>query len=518
MTDIPSKVDAARFVRPLPAKPNLDKQKKLAKALMRDYCRGSKSAAAKVDALHPKPPAPGDFALSDAQLVIAHGYGFASWPKLKRKIESLTRTPVDLFVDAVRAGDVETVQRLIDKHPKVAAKVNAPLFDFGRRAVHAARENLAMLDLLLARGADINAKSDWEHGGFGILEEARPEEADELISRGAEIDVCAAAHLGRLDVLRSLLAADPSLVNAKGGDGKRPLHYATTIEIAEYLLDHGAEIDALDDDHQSTPAQYMVKGRPGICRLLITRGAKTDLLMAVALGDIDLVRRHLVENPDSIRMAVNQNWFPMIDTDKNGGHIYQWVLGFYLSAFEIAAKFERREVLDHLRQSATPAELLVDALRSGDLAAADALLADNPGLVRDADDRTLRAVSDAGRHNDTATMRAMLERGFPVTAKSQHEAMPLHWAAFHGNPEMMRLVLDYDPPLVVKDRDFGGDAMGWALHGAHGSWDGTSSSQHAECVQMLLDAGLHCPQEVFPTGHDAVDRVLRAHFFGNAAE
>ena len=86
-----------------------------------------------------------------------------------------------------------------------------------------------------ALAADINAKSDWEHGGFGILEEARPEEADGLIARGAEIDVCAAAHLGRLDVLKALIAADPLLVNAKGGDGKRPLHCATTVEIAEYL-------------------------------------------------------------------------------------------------------------------------------------------------------------------------------------------------------------------------------------------------------------------------------------------
>ena len=46
---------------------------------------------------------------------------------------------------------------------------------------------------------------------------------------------------------------DPALVNAKGGDGKRPLHYARTVEIAEFLLDRGAEIDALDDDHSSTP-------------------------------------------------------------------------------------------------------------------------------------------------------------------------------------------------------------------------------------------------------------------------
>ena len=518
MTKTPSKAEAARFVRPLPAKPNLDKQKKLAKTLMRNYCRGTKVAMEKVRALHPKPPQPGDFALSDAQLVIARGYGFASWPKLKHKIDALTKTPVDRFVDAVRAGDVDMARRLIETEPKVAASIDAPLFEFGRKAVHAARETLPMLDMLLAKGADINARSEWEHGGFGILDDAKPEQADALIARGAVLDVWSAAHLGRLGALKTLIEADPALVNAKGGDGKRPLHCASTVEVAEYLLDQGAEIDALDDDHHSSPAQYMVIERPEICRLLISRGAKTDLLMAVGLGDVDLVRQHLTEDPDSIRMAVNQNWFPMIDTAENGGHIYQWVLGFYLSAFEIARKFERHDVQAVLLEAADPTGRLIDALWAGDLAAANALLAEHPDLIREADDKTLRAVSDAGRHNDIKAMKAMLERGFPVTAKSQHEAMPLHWAAFHGNPEMMRLVLAYDPPLDVPDRDFGGPPMGWALHGIHGHWPGTSTCRHSDCIRILLDAGVPLPQDAFPTGNDDVDRLLRAHLFAETTE
>ena len=57
------------------------------------------------------------------------------------------------------------------------------------------------------------------------------------------------------------MAADPQLVHARGGDGQTPLHFASTVEIAEYLLDQGADIDARDVDHVSTPAQYMVKAR-----------------------------------------------------------------------------------------------------------------------------------------------------------------------------------------------------------------------------------------------------------------
>jgi hypothetical protein len=70
MSDAPER-NANRFVRPLPPNPNLEKQRKLAKALARDYWRGDREAVERVQALHPTAPAPQIFALSDAQLVIA---------------------------------------------------------------------------------------------------------------------------------------------------------------------------------------------------------------------------------------------------------------------------------------------------------------------------------------------------------------------------------------------------------------------------------------------------------------
>src|ERR1700681_2889625 len=116
MSDDSSGREANRFVRPLPPNPNLDKQRKLAKTLARDYWRGDPEAVERVRTLHPKPPAPQDFALSDAQLVIARGYGFAGWPQLKRKIESLTKSPAELFTAAVETGDVDQVRLLFRSH------------------------------------------------------------------------------------------------------------------------------------------------------------------------------------------------------------------------------------------------------------------------------------------------------------------------------------------------------------------------------------------------------------------
>src|SRR5580700_11861383 len=117
MSDDSSGRDANRFVRPLPPHPNLDKQRKLAKTLARDYWRGHPEAVERVRALHPKPPAPENFVLSDAQLVIARGYGFAGWPHMKRKIESLTKSPAELFKAAVEAGDIDRVRELLQTRP-----------------------------------------------------------------------------------------------------------------------------------------------------------------------------------------------------------------------------------------------------------------------------------------------------------------------------------------------------------------------------------------------------------------
>jgi len=189
MSREPSGREPKSFVQPLPPNPNLDRQRKLAKALARDYWRGKAEAVERVRALHLKPPAPEDFVLADAQLVIARGYGFASWPQMKRKIESLTKSAFELFKAAVNAGDVDHVRQLLRSHPVLVSKINAPIFSFGSSAVHVARTNLDLLDLLLAHGGDLNARTSWNKGGFGVLEQVEPDEAAPLIARGARIDV-----------------------------------------------------------------------------------------------------------------------------------------------------------------------------------------------------------------------------------------------------------------------------------------------------------------------------------------
>jgi ankyrin repeat protein len=504
--------EAHRFVRPLPPNPNLDMQRKLAKALARDYWRANPEAVERVQALHPKPPAPENFTLADAQLVIARGYGFTGWPQLKRKIDSLTKSALELFKTAVEAGDVAQVRQLLESDRDLVAQINEPIFGFQSPAVHVARSNLALLDLLLAHGADLNARTRWEKGGFGLLDQVTPEQAAPLIARGARIDVWAAAHLGMFTELKELITNEPTLVHAKGGDGKRPLHFARTIEIARFLLDHGAEIDALDDDHDSTPAQHLIGDHPDVAAFLVANGARSDLLLATALGDLALMRRHLDSAPGAIGMRVDQDWFPMIDTAPNGGHIYQWTLGFHVSAFDIARRHGHTAVLNFLLDRARPLDRLLDALWCGDEARCDAMLAAEPQLVARAPESVLRQVAHAARNNNTVAVRAMLRGGFPVTARAQHGGTPLHWACFHGNPDMIADVLRYDPPLHALDNDFKDPPMGWLVFGALHCWRGMSTAKHAACAPLLLNCGVEVREAWLPTGNDALDQVLRTHF------
>src|SRR5215469_8886817 len=98
--------------------------------------------------------------------------------------------PVDRFLAALQAGDVERVRALLEQHAEVRAAINEPIGWFNSRPVARATRNLPLLDLLLQYGADLNLKSTWWAGGFGLLEHGLTrEEARPIIERGAVVDV-----------------------------------------------------------------------------------------------------------------------------------------------------------------------------------------------------------------------------------------------------------------------------------------------------------------------------------------
>lgn len=498
----------------LPSRPNLENLKNQAKDLRKQFRAAEPDATARVRKLSPGGEHSSDktetFRLHDAQRVIAHEYGFASWSKLKEHVESLqieTAEPLELIKQAFHANDAPLLRQCLERHPEFKAMINEPIGPFDSPAIlHVSSRE--MLDVLLEAGADINAKSRWWAGGFGLLHGTKPELAAYAIQRGAVVDVHAAARLGLIDKLRALIAADPALVHARGGDGQMPLHFASTVEIAKFLVDHGADMDARDVDHESTPAQWMVRERPEVARYLIRRGCKTDLLMAAAMGELDLVRELLAADPECIRMRVSDEFFPKSNS-RSGGTIYQWQLGWHVSAHDVARQFGHDAVFRLLMES-SPAEVkLIAACWASDDATVKSLLAAHPGLARELSPQNRRQVAHAARNNDAAAVRLMLDAGLPVNALGQHRATPLHWASFHGNKVMAQEILRHDPPLELTDADFNATPLGWAIHGLVNGWN-CGTGDYAGTVEVLLKAGAKIPPKV-KGGSEDVRAVLRQH-------
>ena len=363
-----------------------------------------------------------------------------------------------------------------------------------------------MIELLLAHGANINQRSHWWAGGFGVLDDDHGL-ADYLIERGAQVDIHAASRFGRIDTIRELLSEDRSRVNARGGDGQTPFHVAANPEVAAVLLDAGADINARDIDHESTAAQYAIRQRQDVSRYLVTRGCATDLLMACALGDLGLVRNHLDANPPSIAITVSADDFSM-SNPRAGGTIYIWTLGGNKSAHAVAREFRREDVFRFLIDR-SPHELAVAAAcEVGDEDLVGTLLKVQPIDPEGLHQRLLRRLVDAADTNNSKTVRLLLFAGWPVDAIGKHGATALHFGAWHGNADLVREILARRPPLEIRDRDFDMTPLEWAFHGSLHGWN-RDRGNYAGTVEALLSAGAVPPRTETVKASEAVREALR---------
>ena len=121
--------------------------------------------------------------LADAQLAVAREAGFDSWPKL---VEHLQERDISAFRDAVSHGDVATR----DATPRITARQGT-----GQRSDVRVRpagrthrcEERADAETLIAAGADVNLKSEWENGPYTVLDNADEDTARFLLARGATL-------------------------------------------------------------------------------------------------------------------------------------------------------------------------------------------------------------------------------------------------------------------------------------------------------------------------------------------
>src|SRR6185369_15823165 len=77
--------------------------------------------------------------------------------------------PLPSFKQAFMDDDAVAFAELLNRFPEMKARINDPVGPFDSPLVTCVK-SCDMLDVLLAAGADINARSRWWAGGFGLLD------------------------------------------------------------------------------------------------------------------------------------------------------------------------------------------------------------------------------------------------------------------------------------------------------------------------------------------------------------
>ena len=186
---------------------------------------------------------------------------------------------VEELAEAVRVGDVGTVDRLLAADPELAR----------------GRDRDGLTPVILARY--------WsQQDAFSRL----------VAVRGDDLDVFEATLAGRADLVRAHLAREPELATAWTHDGYTALHYAAFFggaDVAEALIKAGSDLEAVSRNAMAVrPLNSAAAGGHGdVSRLLVERGADvnakqaqgfTPLHAAAQNGDADLATVLLAAGAD----------------------------------------------------------------------------------------------------------------------------------------------------------------------------------------------------------------------------
>ena len=191
-------------------------------------------------------------------------------------------------------------------------------------------------------------------------------------------------------------------------------------------------------------------------------------------------------------MRVSDEYFPMIGGGKPGGTIYQWQLGWYVSAVQVAIRFKHPDVVALLMERSPAEERLLNACWLRDEVTVRALLAERSDLAAALPPAGRRHLAHAA-HANRAVLRLMLAAGLPVDATSQHGGTALHWAAWFGDAEAVRLILSYvrlgDRRALLdrSDNEFEATPIGWARHGAEHCWH-RDKGDYTTTIEILTKA------------------------------
>ncbi len=262
---------------PLPFRSTLEQYQAQAEGLLEAHRSGDPQALKIIHENHPRfldariPWLPKDlsdeeirraaFDLADAQLTVARGYNFQSWPALAEYVAAVTRDgPVYRFesaVEAVIAGDLAALESLLRQHADLVHARSTRITHFDP-PVHRA----TLLHYVAANGVECYRQKTPPNA---------VEIAKALLDAGTEADALADLYGGHYPTMSMLVSSC------------HPAEAGVQVPLVDLLLDFGAAIEGCGSPKWGSPLiTALVFGYPEAAEALARRGARVDTLAAAA--------------------------------------------------------------------------------------------------------------------------------------------------------------------------------------------------------------------------------------------
>jgi len=296
--------------------------------------------------------------------------------------------------------------------------------------------NIEQIRLLLSKGADINAQDEEEMTSLQhAVQEGKMEVVQLLVEAGADLNagswtpLCVAVEKDYTAIAEYLIDHGADINVPSGWTPLQQAPLSSSIEMVGLLIEAGADVNA----GPRTALHIAARGaRKDIMELLLQKGADINakdsrgrpvLQEAIDSGNIEVVKLLIAKGAD-----INTEPWKILESSFQRGHK------------DITELLLQKGVNINVKDSDGLTALHRVAV-AGQQAITQLLLSKGVKVDERDDNYKFTALHYAARFGRKNVAEVLIANGADITAKDKWGYQPIHWAAYHDRPEVIELLI-----------------------------------------------------------------------------